>query len=318
MAYLSAFARPLKIAACLLAIGTPAGLAAQGEGPFKVEGGRSYAKLADAVGAIGAGSGTILIAPGTYRQCAAQDAGAITYRAVTPGTVTFERVTCEDKAGLVLRGRAARVEGLIFQGYAVPDGNGAGIRLERGDLDVVQSWFRDSEEGILTSGGEQGTVSVDRSTFTRLGRCDRDLECAHSIYVGHYGLVRVTRSRFEAGRGGHYVKSRAARADLRENSFDDSQGHLTNYMIDLPAGASGTIENNVMVQGRDKDNYSAFIALGAEGGGNSSNGLVVRNNVARFVPGLARNSTFLADWTGARLVMDGNALASGIKPRDQR
>ena len=35
-------------------------------------------------------------------------------------------------------------------------------------------------------------------------------------------------------------------------------------MIDLPAGAQGIIANNWFVQGRDKENYSAFIALGAE------------------------------------------------------
>src|SRR3546814_5768673 len=31
----------------------------------------------------------------------------------------------------------------------VPDGNGAGIRLERSDLDVVNAMFRGSERGIL-------------------------------------------------------------------------------------------------------------------------------------------------------------------------
>lgn len=288
------------------------------DGSFTVEGGRGYARLADAVKAIGAGTGVIIIAPGRYRQCAVQEAGDIAYRAATPGSVILEGEACEGKAGLVLRGRGASVEGLIFQGYAVPDGNGAGIRLERGDLAVSQSWFRDSEEGILTGGDGAGTLSVDRATFTRLGRCDRDLDCAHSIYAGRYGLVRVTRSRFEAGRGGHYLKSRAARVDIRDNSFDDSGGRLTNYMIDLPSGATGRIENNVMVQGRDKDNYSAFIALGAEGGGQPSDGLVVAGNIARFVPGLARRSAFVADWTGARLAIGENRLASGIAPREQR
>ncbi len=289
-----------------------------GGGAFAVAGGQRYDRLADAVKAIGAGTGIVTIAPGRYRQCAVQEAGDISYRAVTPGSVILEGQACEGKAGLVLRGRAASVHGIVFQGYSVPDGNGAGIRLERGDLSVSQSWFRDSEEGILTADDSGGTLAVDRSTFSRLGRCDRDLACAHSIYAGHYGMVRVTRSRFEAGRGGHYLKSRAARVDISENSFDDSQGKLTNYMIDLPAGSVGRIENNVMVQGRDKDNYSAFVALGAEGASNPSDGLAITHNVARFVPGLARRSTFIADWTRARLVIGENVIASGIAQRDQR
>lgn len=35
-------------------------------------------------------------------------------------------------------------------------------------------------------------------------------------------------------------------------------------MIDLPAGSVGTITHNEFVQGRNKENYSAFIAVGAE------------------------------------------------------
>ena len=55
-----------------------------GAGPNKpdafsvMETGRTYARLADAVAAIGNRSGTIIIAPGMYRQCAVQEAGVIT------------------------------------------------------------------------------------------------------------------------------------------------------------------------------------------------------------------------------------------------
>src|SRR3546814_5965210 len=71
--------------------------------------------------------------------------------------------------------------------------------------------------------------------------------------------------RFELGNGGHYVKSRAAKAEIRDNSFDDTGGRETNYMIDLPEGATGLITANQMVQGKNKEYYSAFIALAAEG-----------------------------------------------------
>src|SRR5690606_33190001 len=116
------------------------------------------------------------------------------------------------------------VEGLTFQNLRVPDGNGAGIRLERGNLTVVRSIFRSSEEGILTHDDPHSAIVIEDSTFRHLGRCDRDLDCAHGIYVNHYGMLTVTRTRFEAGDGGHYLKSRAARVAISGNSFDDSAG----------------------------------------------------------------------------------------------
>ena len=89
-------------------------------------------------------------------------------------------------------------------------------------------------------------------------------------------------------------------------------------MIDLPAGSRGRIADNWFVQGRDKENYSAFIALGAEDILHPSAGLRVENNEARFVPCLSRQSAFLADWTGERVVMQGNRLADGITQYEAR
>lgn len=293
--------------------------AASQPNPFTImETGRTTRTLAEAVAAIGDRRGTIIIAPGTYRQCAVQEAGTITYRAQRPGSVVFDGVTCEGKAALVLRGRSASVEAIIFQNMRVADGNGAGIRLERGNLTVSASLFRTSEEGILTHDDPQSTIRIDHSIFGKLGRCDRDLDCAHSIYVGHYGHLIVTATRFEAGMGGHYLKSRAARVTITGNVFDDRAGRLTNYMIDLSNGASGLIANNNMVQGRDKDNYSAFITIAPEGREWDSNGLQIRDNQASFGGNFGRNSTFVANWTTDRPQIVGNRLTTGIKVTDRR
>lgn len=293
--------------------------AKDGTAPFTViETGKSYARLQSAIDAIGSGKGSIAIAPGRFAQCAVQSAGEIAYLAVQPGSAVFDGVACEGKGALVLRGRSAEVSGLIFQNIRVPDFNGAGIRLEHGDLTVAQSWFRDSQQGILTGGDAKGTLVVDRSTFTRLGTCEGAGGCAHSIYTGEYGQVRITRSRFEEGRGGHYVKSRAARVDIASSSFDDVAGKGTNYMIDLPEGATGQISNNSFVQGRDKDNYSAFIAVAAEGKEHPSNGLAILHNDARFAPGVTRTSAFVADWSGDPLNIGENALGVGLKRFERR
>lgn len=287
--------------------------------PFTVaESGRGYATLRDAVAAIGDGKGTVLIAPGRYAQCAVQQGGDLTLRAQKPGTVILDGVTCEQKAALVLRGRSSAIDGIIFQNLRVPDGNGAGIRLESGNLTVTNSLFRNSEEGILTGDAPDLSISIDKSTFRHLGRCDRDLACAHGIYVGRYGSLTVTRSRFDQGDGGHYLKTRTPRVTITDNSFDDSAGRLTNYMIDLSNGASGTISGNEMVQGRDKDNYSAFITVAPEGREQDSSNLSIAGNSASFVPGLQRASSFVANFTHDAVKIGQNRLASGIRTTDRR
>ena len=313
------FVRSALAAAALAAAGLPAIHAAAQSAPYTVvETGQSFTRLQDAINSIDAGIGTIRIAPGRYADCGVQPRGDIRYVAAVPGQTVFDGVTCEGKAAFVLRGRSSTVEGMVFTNMRVDDANGAGIRLERGNLTVSQSWFRDSEQGILTADDPASTITIDKSTFTRLGRCDRGLSCAHSIYTANYGLVTVTRSRFEAGRGGHYLKTHAIKVNITGNSFDDSAGKATNYMIDLSVGSAGRIADNWMVQGRDKENYSAFITVAPEAREHSADGLVIEGNDARFAPGVDRDSAFVADWSGNRLAIGQNALGAGLTRFEKR
>lgn len=308
----------------LLALLATGPAAAQSTGPaatpnFTVqESGEVFFTLQEAVRAVGEGRGTIRIAPGRYEECITQDGGDISYVAERPGSVIFDTVTCEGKAAFVLRGRAARVEGIVFQNMTVPDRNGAGIRIEAGTLVVRETLFRDSESGILGANDQSGAIRVEKSTFTGLGRCDDDYDCAHSIYINGAGPVTVFDTRFERGRGGHYLKVRSPQINASNNSFDDSAGRATNYMIDLPYGANGVIADNVFVQGRDKENYSAFIAVAGEGHENDTSRLVVRGNEASLVPGLTRRTVFLADWSNSPIRLEGNRLGDNIRPTEQR
>ena len=316
--FMALLRRPLLPLLALPLLLAPAPLPAQtGGAPFSVDG-RGFSRLQDAVDAIGDGEGTIRIAPGYHRDCAVQTAGRIAFVAAEPGRAIFDGVTCEGKAALVLRGRGAKVDGIVFQNLRVPDGNGAGIRLEQSDLAVVNSLFRNSEEGILTGDDGEATLTIDRSTFSRLGRCDRGLSCAHSVYTGLYGRVVVTHTRFEKGSGGHYLKTRAATVEIVDNSFDDTQGTATNYMIDLPSGSAGRIANNLFVQGRDKENYSAIIAVAAEERKNPSRGLVVEGNRASIPEGIGRQSVFVADWSGEPLAIGANTIGPGLKRFEKR
>ncbi len=284
--------------------------------PFTVNG-EGFRRLDDAVAALREGDGIILIAAGTYTDCAVVTGGMVTIQAVEPSTAIFDGGACEGKATLVLRGTGATIDGIVFQNIRVADRNGAGIRLERGDLKVVRSTFRNSEQGILTADDAAGTITIERSTFSGLGGCP-DGMCSHSIYVGGYGKLVVSRVRFERGTGGHYVKSRAPVNEVVDSSFDDSAGRATNYMIDLPSGSTGTIARNVFVQGRDKENYSAFIAVAAETRDNPSTGLLIDGNTASIAPGVSRKTYFVADWSHERLTLGTNRLGAGVPPFETR
>jgi len=292
---------------------------ARASAPFTIaETGQGFGTLAAAVQAIGAGTGTIVIAPGVYRECAVQSAGVITYRAANPGTVIFEGVTCEDKAALVLRGQGSTIDGIIFRGYRVRDGNGAGIRTEAGDLTVRNAMFLDSQEGILGRQDAAQRVLIDHSTFAGLGQCDETPGCAHSIYLANRGQVSVTNSRFERGTGGHYVKLRVPNAIITDNSFDDTRGRKTNYMIDLSEGGSGLIARNTFVQGRDKENWSALIVVAAEAQTYSANGLRIIDNDARLAPGDTRSPAFVANVSRDRLAIGANRLGPRLRLFEQR
>lgn len=290
----------------------------QPSAPFTiVESGQGFRRLADAVQALRGRDGTIRIAPGRYRDCAVQEAGRVTFTAATPGTVVFDGGICEGKAILVLRGRSARVEGIMFTHTTVPDGNGAGIRIEKGDLVVVRTMFVDGQCGILSADDPSSTITVDRSTFAGLGK-HPDGSGAHALYIGQYGRLRVTNSRFERGTGGHYLKSRSPRIEVLDNSFDDSKGRATNYMIDLPEGAVGRIAGNTFAQGLGKENYSALITVAPEGRVHSSAGLMIENNRAWLAPRSPFTTTFVANWSRDPLVIRNNQLAKGIAVVEKR
>ena len=314
---------PPVLAAALLLAFAPAPAPAQqnyvpGHPYLVVETGQRYNRLQDAIFAIGAGKGTIRIDPGRWDDCGVQIAGDITFEAAIPGKTTFTgpRV-CETKAPFVVRGRRATITGFVFDNIHTNEGNGAGIRVDGGDLVATNNLFENSDEGILTGPNPTGSVVVDRSTFRHLGRCGGYASCAHAIYVSFFNTVTVTNNRFESGNGGHYLKTRSAHVTVTNNVFDDTGGHASNYMIDLPAGATGRISGNVFTQGTHKENPSALIAIAAEGHEHSSAGLAIAGNTARMAPGAAPTA-FVADWSHDALALGHNDLAPTITPLQPR
>ena len=77
-----------------------------------------------------------------------------------------------------------------FHHATVPDQNGAGIRLDGGNLVLRNTGFFDNENGIL--GGEGSTtVTIERSEFARNGFGDG---YTHNIYIGNINRLNVSAS----------------------------------------------------------------------------------------------------------------------------
>lgn len=220
---------------------------------------------------------TIMLPPGRYTDCAVIVKRRLTLRAMQPGTAQFDGGTCEGKAALVARGEHLTVDGLVFRNMRVADGNGAGIRHERGYVFVRNSIFYNNETAILTAEYPGMQLMIDKSLFVRLGRCDGLLGCSHGIYAGGIDKVRVTRSVFLLAAGGHFIKSRARTIEIIGNQFDDTDG-VASQIIDLPNGTAGNISNNVMIKGKGSYSRRSFIRVAAEKRINDSSDLSMFNN----------------------------------------
>ena len=168
------------------------------------------------------------------------------------------RRAAEGKAAIVVKADNVEIHDLECSGIAVPDGNGACVRLEGRNLALVGVHFHDSEEGLLT-GPDPGTVAIWDSRFVRLGRAGR----AHGIYVGG-GRLHISRSFFlAAGDQGHEIKSRAAETVIEDTVIASLDGD-DSRLIDVSNGGRLVIRRSLLVEGPASVNHD-LIGYGLEG-----------------------------------------------------
>lgn len=170
--------------------------------------------------------------------------------------------SAEDKAIWVIRNGDFRVSNIEFRGARVPDGNGAGIRFEKGKLSVAQCAFFDNQNGILTANFSDAELTIENSIFAQAPKQKKPL--AHLLYVGRINLLRVVGSRFHGGYFGHLLKSRARVSDVRYNLLVDGQGGSASYEAEFPNGGDVTLVGNVVGQSSSTENPT-LVAYGAEG-----------------------------------------------------
>jgi hypothetical protein len=160
-----------------------------------------------------------------------------------------------------------------FSGAAVPDGNGAGVRYEGGNLTITNSYFHDNQEGILAAAVPNGSITIDHSEFANNGT---ETGYTHNIYINEIGNFTLTNSYIHDALGGHEVKSRADVNVIENNRIYDN-GSDASYSIDLPNGGAATIQNNVIQQGPNSPNGN-IIAFSEESSPYANSQLSVSGN----------------------------------------
>ena len=180
----------------------------------------------------------------------------------------------EGKAILVVRNGDVLIENIEFRGARVPDGNGAGIRFERGRLHVKRCVFVDNQNGILTANFADAELTVQDSDFAQ---APAGTSLPHLLYVGRIGRFTLTGSRFSGGRDGHLVKSRAHENHVLYNQLVDGALGQASYELEFPNGGVAYVVGNVIGQSALTSNPT-LLAFGAEGSDDRAQALHVVNN----------------------------------------
>lgn len=270
--------------------------------------GKAYPKPSAASAAAGPGD-TIQIAAGEYYDCMTVRAPGVTVEGAGPDTVLTDTV-CGGKALINADADNLTVRNLTLTRARVPDGNGAGIRAEGGNLLVDHVSFINNQDGILSAPLPNSTITVRDSLFDRNGSCQAG--CAHGIYVGPLALLRVERSHFTATKEAHNIKSRATRTEVIDCTIEDGPDGTSSYLIELPNGGALLARGNTLEKGPNSQNHTAAIMIGSEGITQATRDVVIQNNTFRND---GDYNTFLLDnISAADAQLVGNKISGAAKP----
>ena len=213
--------------------------------------------------------------------------------------------SAEQKAIWVVRGRKITIENIEFSGARVADKNGAGIRFEEGDLTIRHCRFLNNENGLLSSGNPDATLTIENSEFAHNGAGDG---YSHNLYVGAIKKLRVIGSYFHHANVGHLLKSRARENHILYNRLTDETGGRASYELEFPNGGTAYVIGNIIEQSATTEN-PALISFGAEGYKTPKNALYLINNT--LVDHRPAGGIFLAVKPGTSIVTAYNNLLLG-------
>ena len=272
--------------------------------------GKPYSSPSKAIAAAHDGD-TVLIAPGTYFDCAIVRQNNLTIAGSGPNAAAvLTDKACAGKALLVIDGHDVTVRNLTLTRARVPDGNGAGIRAEGGNLTVDHVSFINNQDGILAAPAPDATIIVRDSIFDRNGSCEHG--CAHGIYVGSLKLLRIENSTFTDTHHAHHIKSRAARTEVIGCHIFDGPDGTASYEIDIPNGGAVVVRDNVIEKGPKAENHTGAIMIGEEGVTQPTPEITIANNTFRNDGNYM--TFFVVNDTATKAMLKGNKLSGSVKP----
>ena len=273
--------------------------------------GKPYSQPSAAIAAASAGD-TVEIWPGQYFDCASVSTRNLTIEGHgDPASVVLTDKACAGKALLVIDAPNVTVRNLTLTRARVPDGNGAGIRMEGGDLTVDGVRFINHQDGILTASDPSWKLIVRNSDFERNGGCQG--ACAHGVYAGVIGLLRVENTRFFATKEAHHIKSRAARTEVINCNIQDGPDGTASYLVEAPNGGSLIVRGSTLEKGPQAQNHTAAIIIGDEGVTQPTPEITIENNT--FTNDMPDHRTaFVSNDTATEAVLRGNRLHGAVDP----
>jgi hypothetical protein len=178
------------------------------------------------------------------------------------------------KAILVLNATIT-INSIEFTGASVADNNGAGLRVQAGNLTVNNSTFTNNQEGILGAASQGITIAVSNSSFTYNGACDG---FSHGLYDSGSAGLTLTGNTFANTCVGNDVQSRAAMTTVTGNAFDECDpASSASYELNIANGGVGDVAGNSFCKGPNAEN-PAFISYDPGGYLYPDNSLTVSGN----------------------------------------
>ena len=267
--------------------------------------------LPSAAAAVARDGDRIAISAGSYSDCAVWTADNLTIEGEGADSTVITGTPCDGKALFIVRGNAIVIRALALTNAHVGDFNGAGIRAEGGDLTVEHVRFVDDEDGILAGSLPGRTIIVRDSAFIGNGSCAGRGGCAHGIYVGRIGLLRIERTRFFETRQGHHIKSRAERTEIVGCDIADGGFGTASFSVDVPNGGAVLVRDTHIQKGPRSQNHSAAIMIGAEGVSQPTPEIVVEGNV--FLVEGSYTSYLVNNVTATEASLRGNTLQGNAR-----
>lgn len=216
--------------------------------------------------------------------------------------------SAEGKAIWVFKQGDFDIANIDFVGARAADQNGAGIRLERGQLRIRSCLFWDNQMGLVTADVPYAintSLEIEASEFAYSHVSGR---WGHNLYVGAIDRLRVTGSYFHHASNGHLLKTRAAVNEILYNRLTDETGGRASYEANFPNGGKVLMLGNIVQQQQATEN-GIIISYGEEGYRWPTNELTLVNNT--LVNDLTPGGAFVRVAPGPVSIVFGNNLLVG-------